>query len=229
MAFNRVADRHIDQRNPRTVGRPIPSGRMKAAEAGWLVAISCAVFITSAGMCNTTALMLSPVALAVVLGYSFCKRFTWGAHLVLGLGLGVAPLGVWIALTGEVVTPVIWLSLSVMSWVAGFDILYSLQDMEFDRETRLQSVPVRFGPAGALWISRSLHLITVLSAVAFGRAFGWSLWYYAGVACMAALLFWEHSLVKKDDFSRIDQAFFQANGYVSLLFGGFAWLDLWLG
>ncbi len=221
MGFNRIADRHIDARNPRTAMRELPSGTMSVGEAAASVVLASAVFVAAAWRINSLCLALSPVALAWVLFYSFTKRFTRWAHLVLGLGLGIAPAGGYLAVTGQWSEP--WwllpaLAVAVMSWVGGFDIFYALQDTEFDREMELHSVPARMGVPRALTIARGLHVLTVVALAAAGYAVSAGVVYFAGVAVAAGILAWEHSLVSADDQSRLDAAFFNMNGILSVTF-----------
>jgi 4-hydroxybenzoate polyprenyltransferase len=224
MGFNRVVDRDIDGRNPRTANREIPSGEISLGAAWAFTLGSAAAFVACAATLGTTTLTLSPIALAVIWGYSLTKRFTWLCHAVLGLALGLAPTAVWIALTDSYAwTPAV-LSLAVATWVAGFDILYACQDASFDREAGLSSIPARFGLQGAMWISGALHIGTValLAALPALIPLGWP--YFAGVALITAVLAWEHSIVKPDDLSRLDKAFFDLNGYISLAFLASVWM-----
>jgi len=221
MGFNRIADRHIDARNPRTQMREIPSGAMSVAEASASVTVASAVFLFAAWRINPLCLALSPFALAWVLFYSFTKRFTRWAHLVLGLGLGIAPAGGYLAVTGQWSDP--WwllpaLAVAVMTWVGGFDIFYALPDTEFDRSLGLHSVPATMGAGRALAVARVLHATTVLAlaAAGVGAHAGWL--YFAGVAVAAAILAYEHSLVSAEDQSRLDAAFFGMNGILSVTF-----------
>lgn len=224
MGFNRIVDREIDARNPRTRSREIPSGAMSVREAGVAVTIASLVFFVAAWQLNTLCLILAPVALAWVLFYSYTKRFTRWSHLVLGIGLSIAPVGGYIAISGHWSDPwwmLIALAISVATWVGGFDILYALQDVSFDRENGLYSVPSTFGEANALNIARVLHLTTVAALAIAGIGAGAGLLYFLGVAVAAALLLYEHSLVKANDFSRLDAAFFTMNGVISIVFLGF--------
>jgi 4-hydroxybenzoate polyprenyltransferase len=221
MGFNRIADRRYDALNPRTAMRELPSGAMTVAEASASVAVASAVFVFAAWRINPLCLMLSPLALAWVLFYSFTKRFTRWSHLVLGLGLGIAPAGGYLAVTGAWSDP--WwllpaLAIAVMSWVGGFDILYALPDAEFDRAQGLHSVPATMGVAKALRVSRALHMLTVFALCAAGVASGSGLVYFAGVVVAAGILGWEHSLVSSDDLSKLDAAFFSVNGALSVTF-----------
>jgi 4-hydroxybenzoate polyprenyltransferase len=224
MGFNRIADRHIDARNPRTARRELPAGLLGVTEATAAVLVASAIFVVAAWRLNVLCLALSPAALAWVLAYSYTKRFTRWSHLVLGLGLSIAPVGGYLAITGRWSEP--WwmlcaLAMAVATWVAGFDILYALQDVAFDRENALHSVPVAFGEAAALAVARALHVVTVVSLALVGLAAGAGLVYAAGVAVAAALLVYEHSLVRVGDLSRLDAAFFTMNGIISIAFFGF--------
>lgn len=216
MSFNRWADAAIDARNARTQGRAIPAGLL-SRPAVLFAALGAAMgFVLTAAWINTAAFALSPVALAVLLGYSYTKRFTQLSHAVLGLALGLAPVGAWVAARGEVSLAPILLGAAVLFWTAGFDILYSLQDIEFDRGARLFSIPARWGAARALWISRSSHIAAVALLAGVGVVAQLGPVYRLGVAGIAALLIWEQSLVRANDLSRVNQAFFAANGFVSL-------------
>jgi 4-hydroxybenzoate polyprenyltransferase len=228
MGFNRIVDREIDARNPRTRMREIPSGAMSVREATVAVSIASALFVVAAWQLNSLCLMLAPIALAWVLFYSYTKRFTRWSHLVLGIGLSIAPVGGYIAITGRWSSPwwmLIALAIAVASWVAGFDILYALQDISFDRENGLYSVPSTFGEANALGIARILHLTTVAALALSGIGAAAGMVYFAGVIVAAALLLYEHSLVKVDDFSRLDAAFFIMNGVISIVFLGFVFTE----
>jgi 4-hydroxybenzoate polyprenyltransferase len=228
MGFNRIVDREIDARNPRTRMREIPSGAMSVREATVAVTIASALFLVAAWQLNNLCLMLAPIALAWVLFYSYTKRFTRWSHLVLGIGLSIAPVGGYLAITGHWSSPwwmLIALAIAVASWVAGFDILYALQDVSFDRENGLYSVPSAFGEANALGIARILHLMTVAGLALAGFGAGAGMIYFAGVIVAAALLLYEHSLVKVDDFSRLDAAFFTMNGVISIVFLGFVFTE----
>ena len=228
MGFNRIVDREIDARNPRTRMREIPSGVMSVREAKVAVAIASTLFVFAAAQLNQLCLILSPVALAWVFFYSYTKRFTHWSHLVLGIGLSIAPVGGYLAITGHWSDPwwmLIALAIAVASWVAGFDILYALQDISFDRENGLYSVPSTFGEANALGIARMLHFTTVAGLALAGIGAGAGIVYFAGVVVAAALLLYEHSLVKVDDFSRLDAAFFTMNGVISIVFLGFVFTE----
>ncbi len=218
MGMNRIADRESDARNPRTEMRELPRGTISVRAATWFVIVSAAIFICAAGMLNRLCLMLSPIALTILLGYPYTKRWTWASHLALGIALGMAPPAAWIALTGTLDVRALLLTGVVMTWVAGFDILYSLLDVDFDRTTGLHSIPARFGVRPAFWIARVLHLATLLTLVALKFAFGLGSAYLLAVVVVAAALVYEHRLVGPDDFSRMDLAFFTMNGVVSVVF-----------
>lgn len=228
MAFNRVVDADIDAENPRTQMRAIPAGQVSKSFTWGFIALWSAVFVFASWRLNSLCLALSPVALAVVLGYSYAKRFTAMAHLVLGLALGIAPLAAWIAIRGEFSWPVTLLSAAVMLWVAGFDVIYSCQDADFDRDRGLHSLPAALGVGRALVLSRLFHVAMVVLLVWLWRLahLGWV--GMAGIAVVAVLLAWEQSLVSADDLSRVDAAFFTLNGFVSLLFCVFWGLDLFV-
>lgn len=218
MGWNRLVDREIDAANPRTATRALPAGRVKPAAVALFVAASSALLVVAAWRLNPLALALSPVALAVLFLYSYTKRFTWGSHLVLGLALSGAPLGAWIAVRGDVPwTPVI-LAAAVLLWVAGFDVLYALQDLDFDRSAGLFSIPARFGVAGALWLSAALHAGTLALLALLPRVYppGLGPWYAAGWLGAFALIAWQHWVVRPGDLSRLDAAFFQANGLLAV-------------
>jgi 4-hydroxybenzoate polyprenyltransferase len=225
MGFNRIVDREIDAKNPRTKQREIPSGLLRVTEAIGAVTIASIVFVFAAWRLNPLCAMLSPLALGWVLFYSYTKRFTRWCHLVLGVGMSIAPVGGYLAVTGAWSQPwwlLIALALAVASWGGGFDVLYALQDVEFDKGQKLYSLPVAFGERRALFIARGLHVATVvcLSLVGFA-AFGGShagSYYALGVAVAAGLLIYEHSLVRPGDFSKINAAFFTMNGVISIAF-----------
>jgi len=226
MGFNRVVDRRLDARNPRTAGRELPRGVLRAGSVAVLVVVSAAVFVAGAFALGTICGRLSFPVLFVLLGYSLVKRVSWAAHLVLGLCLACAPLGAWLAVrgdfSGDLVVPLA-LAAAVLAWVAGFDLIYACQDVEFDRAQRLHSVPARFGVPAALRASSGLHAATVLLLVlvAWRAELGWVFW--LALAGAVALLVWQHTIVSADDLSRVDVAFFTLNGWVSVgLFAGTA-------
>ncbi|MBI4875262.1 MAG: UbiA family prenyltransferase [Acidobacteria bacterium] len=218
MAFNRVLDADIDARNPRTRARHLPSGLLSKSFAWGFIAVSSTVFMYAASSLNRLCFLLSPVVLAVIFFYSFTKRFTSLSHLVLGLALGIAPAAAWIAVEGSLDPRILWLTAAVTLWTAGFDIIYSCQDYEFDVETGLFSLPRRCGIRGALWIARAFHVLMILCLALLVLGFRLGALSLAGVAVVTALLVWEHRLVKHDDLSRVDAAFFTVNGCVSVLF-----------
>lgn len=218
MGFNRIVDRAYDARNPRTAIREIPSGVISLNSARALTLLAAIVFVLLAALLHPLCGWLSPVALVVVCGYSYAKRFTALVHLWLGVALGLAPVAVWIALTGTVGMPALLLAGAVATWVSGFDILYSLQDEAFDRAQRLHSVPAALGQVGALWVSGGLHVITAGLLAALPRVTPLGAFYWVGWALIVGVLAYEHWLVRPGDLSRIDKAFFDLNGYVSLLF-----------
>ena len=228
MAFNRLADTRIDARNPRTASRALPSGKLSKRFTIGFVALACAVFVAAAAQLNTLCLKLSPFVLALALGYSFTKRFTVFSHLVLGAVLGIAPAAAWIAIRGDIQADIFLLSAGVMLWTAGFDIIYACQDAEFDRAEGLRSLPSRFGVARSLTISRVLHAGMVLLLAAAWQALGLGVLGLLGVLVVAGLLVYEQSLVRADDLSRVNAAFFAVNGWVSVLFLVFWAADIWL-
>ena len=221
MGFNRLADRKFDALNPRTRSWELPQGRIKPREAALLIILASALFVYAAYQLNYVCFLLSPVALAIVFFYSLTKRFTWASHLWLGLALSIAPIGAWLAVAGAELRPwelavPFYLGLAVLFWLAGFDIIYSLQDREFDQLSGLHSIPVRFGIRGALKLSSFFHVCTVLFLALVGFAAGLGIVYWVGVAAVSAILFWEHRIVAPDDLSRINRAFFDFNAYVSI-------------
>jgi 4-hydroxybenzoate polyprenyltransferase len=229
MTMNRIADLEYDRRNPRTARRPLVTGALTLRFAWFFALLSSALLVAAAWQLNRLALALSPVALALLFAYSFTKRFSSYSHLVLGLCLGMAPAAAWIAVSGRLDWRMLVLCTAVTLWVAGFDVLYALQDVEFDRGVGLHSIPARFGVARALWISRGMHLtvVALLAWLAWSFGLAWPAW--AGVALVAALLLYEQSLVAPDDLSRLDAAFFTINGFISILFFLSWGTALWVG
>jgi len=220
MGFNRIADRELDARNPRTRGRELPAGRLSLSQAWIAVVLAAAVFVGSASALNPLCFALSPVALAVVMLYSYAKRFTWWSHLWLGLGDAIAGPAGYLAVTGQWSDPwwlLVVLAAAVTCWIAGFDVFYALPDEAFDRDAGLHSAVVRFGRSRSIVFAKLLHGLAVLALVWLGWALGLGWVYYAGVAIGAAILAWEHQLVRPDDLSRLDAAFFTANGIVSVV------------
>jgi 4-hydroxybenzoate polyprenyltransferase len=218
MTFNRLVDAAIDARNPRTRNRHLPAGLLSPVFAWAFLAASCVMFVVAAYRLNPLCVKLSPVALGVIFGYSFTKRFTALSHVFLGFALGIAPAAAWIAVTGSLDARVLWLTAAVTLWTAGFDIIYSCQDFEFDRTEGLFSLPSRMGIANALWFSRALHGAMVVCLLMLWRTFALGWLGAAGVGSIAVLLAYEHTLVRADDLSRVNAAFFTVNGYVSMLF-----------
>jgi len=227
MAFNRLADAHYDALNPRTQERALPAGLVTPGATKVFVGASALIFFIAAGQLNRLALLLSPLALGWVLLYSYTKRFTWGSHLVLGGALGIAPTAGWIAVRGELGAVPLVLSAAVLLWVAGFDILYALQDEAFDRQVGLHSIPCRFGPAWALRLARLCHLGAALGFLLVGRLAGLGLLYSAAAILTAALLAVEHCLVSPRDLSRLNQAFFTVNGVIGIVLGLATLFSLW--
>jgi 4-hydroxybenzoate polyprenyltransferase len=228
MAFNRLVDASIDAANPRTRGRALPAGHLTPAFVAMFVIVSSLVFILAAGELNRLALWLSPAALAVLLLYSYTKRFTRWSHLVLGFALGMAPAAAWIAVRGSLDTRILLLTAAVTFWVAGFDVLYACQDFDFDSSAGLHSIPRHLGIRRALWVARGFHVIMLVLLVALLWSFGLGKLAVGGVAVVAALLIYEHSLVSADDLSKLNAAFFTMNGVVSVLFFVFVAGDLLL-
>jgi 4-hydroxybenzoate polyprenyltransferase len=226
MAFNRYLDREFDTKNPRTAIREIPSGVISAANALRFTIINAVLFCAAAYMINTICFLLSPIALLVILGYSYTKRFTALCHLVLGLGLSLAPAGAFIAVTETIVPAVFLLSLSVIGWVSGFDIIYSLQDDKFDASEGLLSIPSTLGRKRALLTSRILHVFTALLVITAGLFFEFHFIYFIGTSLFVGLLIYQQTVVKENDLSRVNLAFMTANGIASIVFFIFAIADL---
>ena len=223
MAFNRLVDRKFDALNPRTRQWELPQGTVKIWEAVILTIASSLIFVYAAYRLNYVCFVLSPVALAIVFFYSLTKRFTWASHLFLGFALSLAPMGAWLAVSGspidlqELATP-FFLGLAVLFWLAGFDVIYSLQDHAFDRKEGLYSIPVRFGVAGALRFSGFFHSCTVVFLAAVGLSGQMGVIYWVGFIAVSAILFWEHRIVTPTDLSRINRAFFDFNAYISIAY-----------
>ena len=218
MAFNRIADLKFDKLNPRTQGRALPKGELSVRFTAAFTAISCLLLVLAARELNPLAFKLSPVAIAVLLGYSYTKRFTLISHLVLGFCLGMSPIAAWIALRGDLSVSVLLLGAAVTLWVAGFDIIYACQDVEFDHRLGLHSIPKRYGITAALYSSAALHagMLALLLIVAQREHLGWIA--LAGLVLVALLLAYEHAIVRPSDLSRVNAAFFTINGYISILF-----------
>jgi 4-hydroxybenzoate polyprenyltransferase len=228
MAFNRLVDSDIDSRNPRTRMRHLPTGLLSRGFAWAFVAVTSTLFVLAAGELNPLCLHLAPLALAVVFFYSFTKRFTSFSHIVLGFSLGIAPAAAWIAVRGSLDPRILWLTAAVTFWTAGFDVIYSCQDYDFDCEEGLASIPRYIGIAPALRVARGLHLLMVACLLALVYSLHLGALALAGVAAIAALLIYEHSLVRPNDLSRVNAAFFTMNGYVSVLFFLFWAADIFL-
>jgi len=226
MAFNRLADATLDAANPRTRTRALPAGALSPSFVTTFVVIACAIFVLAAAQLNHLALILSPIALAVLLLYSYTKRFTRWSHLVLGLALGIAPSAAWIAVRGSLDPRIVLLTAAVMFWVGGFDVLYACQDYEFDRSADLHSIPRYLGIAGALWVARLFHLLMLMLLIALLAVFGLGKLSVAGVIAVALLLAYEHSLVSARDLSKLNAAFFTMNGVISVVFFVFVAADL---
>lgn len=217
MTFNRIVDIEYDRRNPRTANRALPAGMVTVAQAWLFTLLTAGLLILAAWRLNPLALYLSPIALLIVWGYSFTKRFTRLSHLVLGLALGIAPSAAWIALTGALPLAPMILTLAVICWTAGFDIIYACQDVEFDRQVGLHSVPAKLGIGPALLISSLLHFVAFALLVAFGLLAGLRFGYLGALIPVAGLLLYQHSIVRPHDLSRLNAAFFTANGVISVL------------
>ncbi len=216
MGLNRLIDADLDARNPRTAGRAIPAGLISKAMTLVFIIGSLALLLVAAARLNPLCLMLSPVAVFFLVLYSYCKRFTALAHVVLGLCLAAAPIGAWVAIRGAIEAPSLILGSIVLFWVSGFDILYALQDLEFDRSAGLHSIPVALGVNGSLWAARLFHLVMLLLLIALWMVMQLGGFFMAGIACVGAMLAYEHWLLKDGDLAKLDAAFFNMNGYISV-------------
>ncbi|HZN98955.1 MAG TPA: UbiA-like polyprenyltransferase [Gemmatimonadales bacterium] len=228
MGFNRIADRQFDARNPRTLNRELPQGRLSLTQAWISVLVAAAIFIGTAALLNPLCLLLSPLALAWILVYSVSKRFTWWPHLWLGISLAIAPVGGYLAVTGRWSEPawvLLSITLAVATWVAGFDIFYALPDAGFDRDEGLRSAVVRLGESRAIRLAKLLHGITIPALALFGYGAGFGLWYYFGLMIATGILAYEHSLVRPGDLSQLGAAFFTMNGVMSVVVFSFALVD----
>ena len=228
MGFNRIADRQFDARNPRTMNRELPLGKLTLRQAWISVVAAGGLFLLAAALLNPLCLMLAPVALGWILLYSFAKRFTWWPHLWLGMSLAMAPVGGYLAITGQWSEPswvLFAITVAVATWVAGFDIFYALPDVQFDSSQGLRSAVVRLGERRAIVLAKLLHGITIPALALFGYGAGFGLWYYFGLIVATGILAYEHSLVQADDLSRLDAAFFTMNGVMSVVVFGFALID----
>lgn len=228
MSFNRIVDRDFDKVNPRTQNREIPSGKLSLKFSILFCTTNAILFVFISLFFNELAFILSPVALIIILGYSFTKRFTHYTQLFIGLALGIAPIAAWIALTGELATFPILLGLAVLCWVAGFDIIYTTLDHDFDKDHGLKNMVVQWGIKKSLIISKILHVLSIVFLILAGLSGNMGVIYFAGCLLCGALLAYEQSLVKPSDLSKVNMAFFTLNGYVSLLFFAFALFDIYL-
>jgi len=228
MAFNRYLDRSFDAKNPRTAIREIPAGIISPNSALRFTIISCLLFVSTCFFINRLCFLLSPVALFVILFYSYTKRFTPLCHLILGLGLSLAPIGAYLAVTGKFSILPILFSFAVIFWVSGFDIIYALQDEEFDKSNKLYSMPSWLGKSKALRVSELLHLLSIACVVTAGSYGGFGVWYWIGVAVFVGMLIYQHSVVKPNDLSKVNLAFMTANGIASVVFSVFAIADIFL-
>ncbi|WP_223582674.1 UbiA-like polyprenyltransferase [Sphingobacterium sp. GVS05A] len=228
MAFNRYLDRDIDAINPRTAMRDIPAGKISAQNALIFTIVNCLLFVTATYFINSLCFMLSPIALFVVLFYSYTKRITPLCHLVLGAGLGLAPIGAYLVITGQFATVPVLYGFAVLTWVSGFDIIYALQDEAFDRANKLNSIPVWLGTKGAMRVSECLHVLSFIFVLipAFLMPVGWI--YYLGVVFYGGLLIYQHTLFSSTNLSRVNRHFMTTNGYASVIFAVFYLLDIWL-
>lgn len=227
MAFNRYIDRDIDKLNPRTNKREIPSGTIKAPSALAFVILNCILFISTTWFINKICFYLSPVALMIVLGYSLTKRFTFLCHIILGIGLSLAPIGAYLAVSGTFDLLPLLFSFLVLFWVSGFDIIYALQDEEFDKINNLKSLPVKLGKKNALLLSSLLHLLSFIFIIAAGYLANFGVWYWIGAALFSGLLIYQHTLVKANDLSKVNLAFFTTNGIAAVVFSFFVFLELY--
>jgi 4-hydroxybenzoate polyprenyltransferase len=228
MAFNRWLDKNFDAKNPRTAIREIPAGVIKSNSALWFVIINCILFIVCTFFINIICFYLSPVALFVVLFYSYTKRFTALCHLVLGVGLSLAPIGAYLAVTGQFSLLPILFSFAVLFWVSGFDIIYALQDEEFDKINQLHSIPAALGKSKALLVSNLLHILAAACVITAGIYGEFGYWYWASTVLFTGLLIYQHTLVKPTDLSKVNMAFFTTNGIASVVFAIFVILDLFV-
>lgn len=229
MGFNRYADRNIDAKNARTAVREIPAGKISPTSALWFVIVNAALFIATTYFINTICFYLSPVALSVILGYSITKRFTALCHIILGLGLSLAPIGAYLAVMGRFDMEPLWFSFAVLFWVSGFDIIYALQDTEFDELQKLHSIPAWLGKKKALNLSKFLHLCSATCIWIAGVMGKFGTLYYIGALIFTGLLIYQHTQVKHDDLTKVNRAFFTTNGIASVVFGCFVIADLFLG
>ena len=228
MSANRLIDVEQDTLNPRTAARALPAGLLKRREMLAMTLVSLAMFLAAAAMLNTLALALAPVAVVVVVGYSYVKRFSWLTHFVLGAADAIAPAGGWIGVSGTLSWEAVLLSFGVAMWIGGFDIFYACQDIDFDRKQGIHSIPRRFGIASGFWVVRVMHLLTSLALLGVGLSLGLTWPYYVGWGIASALLVYEHRIISPTDLSRLNAAFFSINGYIAVIVFGFAFLSLYV-
>lgn len=226
MSLNRLIDKEIDGKNPRTAKRALPAGKISVFEVSFFIIVSFVLLFVAASQLNRLAVMLLPLAVFILVFYSYTKRFTWLCHLILGASIGLAPMGGWIAATGTVNGYALILYVSVIFWTAGFDVIYACQDVDFDREEQLHSIPQRFGLAAALITARLFHVITISGLVLLGLMTSLGAWFFIGALIAGALLFYEHYLVSPADLSRLNTAFFTMNGTLSVVIFMFTLIDL---
>jgi 4-hydroxybenzoate polyprenyltransferase len=226
MALNRIVDRELDARNPRTAGRELVTGAVQVRTAVVGTTVALVVFLGVSALLSPLCLLLAPVALVPIAIYPYAKRFTWACHAILGLGQAVAPVGAWIAVTGQWSWAAVALGLAVGLWIGGFDLIYALQDLDADRASGVYSIPARFGARAALHLSTAAHVVTFALFLLFGALEGFGGFWYAGLTVTVAAFWYEHSVVHPDDLSRVNRAFFTANGFVGIALFGFALLDL---
>jgi 4-hydroxybenzoate polyprenyltransferase len=226
MGLNRLIDKAIDARNPRTAIRALPAGLLRSGEVLLFIIVSFVVLFWAASQLNSLSVKLLPIAVFMTVFYSYTKRFTWLCHVVLGLTIGLAPLGGWVAVTGQVTLPSLILYVTVALWTAGFDVIYACQDVEFDRKEGLYSIPARFGIARGLGIARMFHALTTVGFALLLLLTDLSWWYFAGIVVAGALMLYEHRLVKPNDLSKLNAAFFTLNGVLSAVVFAFTFIDL---
>jgi 4-hydroxybenzoate polyprenyltransferase len=228
MSANRIIDRQLDAENPRTASRPLPAGRLKLWEMTVMSAVALVVFLVSAAMLNTLTLILAPIAVIVVVGYPYTKRFTWTSHFVLGWADGIAPAGAWIAVTGSLSWEPVLMAFVVATWIGGFDMLYSCQDRDFDVQRGLHSIPQKWGIPAAMRWAKGMHILTVLSLLALGPWLELGFTHYIGWALAAGLLVYEHHLVSPTDLSKLNMAFFNVNGYIAVIVFTFTFASIYM-
>lgn len=226
MGLNRVIDRAIDKKNPRTAGRAIPAGLLGSKEVYLFIVLSFVLLFAASSQLNVLAMQLLPIAVFFLVFYSYTKRFTWACHIFLGLTIALAPLGGWVAITGEINLTAIVFYIAIAFWTAGFDIVYACQDLEFDRKEGLHSIPSRFGLAASLWIAKGFHLITAIGLFALFFMADLSWWYFTGLVLACGILVYEHAIVSPKDMSRVNVSFFTMNGVLSVVVFCFTLIDL---